>query len=155
MNMANSKKLSEKKLLNNSNMKRLDKKAATRLVVIRLLIIILFDLAIGFGLNYLRTCDMMITLNFHQNVLPVLRYVFAGVVLLAAAYVVMMIIKKVDSSAHVVTPLMIFAFAMILAITAAFFDRFQSAPYLYWIMAILVGVFFAVYYIYTILMYKK
>ena len=154
MDMAQSKKISTKKNAANK-MSALSKSKATGLVEIRIVIMVLVELVIGLVLNYLRKSDMMVTLRFHQHVLPVLRYVFAAFALAAAAYFIITVVKNIDTSAHVVTPFMLFAIAMSFAVTAAFFDRFLSAPYLFWIAAAIVCVFFALYYVYTVLMYKK
>lgn len=154
MNMAKANKIPSKRVPCNKMM-ALDKNSATRIVLLRILIIILVDILVGTAVGSLAKLEPEPALNFHLHVLPILKYVFAALLILAAAYVVVMLLKKVDTSAHVVTPLMVFAVALYLAVTAAFLDRFINAPYLFWTLTLVISVLFAVYYIYTILMYKK
>ena len=155
MDMAQSKKATKKNMASANKMASLDKNKATRIVALRILIIVIVDLAVGILLKRQAGLEPVAALNFHNNVLPILKYVFAGLVILSAAYVIFTLLKHIDTSAHIMTPLMIFAVAMYLAVTAVFLDKFTSAPYLFWTMTVLVSVLFAVYYIYTVLMYKK
>ena len=147
--------MAKKNAVIKNKMMSLPKDKASTIVAIRILIILLVDIAVGCALSTLSKLEPSEGLYFQFSVLPIVKYVCAALVLLAAVYAVIMIVKKVDTSAHIMTPLMIFAVALYLAVTAAFLDRFIAAPYLFWTMTIVVSVLFAVYYIYTILMYKK
>ena len=151
--MAKAKNTSNKEPVN--KMMALDKGTATRIVALRILIIALVDVFVGVSVNALGKLEPEPGVVFHLHVLPILKYVFAAFVLLSAAYAVYTIVKKIDTSAYIVTPLMLFAIAMYFAVTAAFLEKFISAPYLFWTMTLVVSVLFAVYYIYTVLMYKK
>lgn len=150
MDMAQKKNLSVK----NEKAGSLDKEKATRLVITRIIIIIIADLLVASAFRFINT-NANRQYYFHFNVLPVLKYVVAALVVISAAYWIITLVKKVDTSTHVMTPFMIFAFCMFLAVTVAFFDRFANTPFLFWTMIIVASVLFAVYYIYNILFYKK
>ena len=153
MNMAQSKKVSKKNI--SSRIAALDKDSASRLVTIRILIMIAVEVFIGWSLHFLSS-DWERGYAFRMSAaFTVLKILFAVFALAAAAYFVITLVKNIDTSADVVTPFMLFAIAMSFAVTIAFYDRFFFNQYLFWIAAAIVVVFFALYYIYTVLMYKK
>ena len=67
----------------------------------------------------------------------------------------MTLIRKTDTSAYWVTPAMLTAVALYLTVTVLFFDKFWVYPPLFYVMTVIVSLLFAVYYIYTILLYRK
>lgn len=151
--MAQNKKNNGKAVAANK-MAALDKKSASYIVTVRVIIMVVIELFIGLAMTYLKK-DALRSAKFYNHVRPVLVYVFAAFALLAAAYFIYTIVKETDTSVHVITPFMLFAIAMSFAVTIAFFTLFMKATYLFWIAAAIVCVFFALYYVYTVLMYKK
>lgn len=157
MDMSQSKKAANNRKAVNK-IAALDKNSATFVVATRILIMVIAECLIGLGLkcfNDLFKTDPSRAARFALNAVPVLKWIFIALSVLAAVYLVITIVKKIDTSAYFVTPLMIFAVMMSMAATLVLFNRFTSATYLFWIAAGIVCVFFALYYIYTILMYKK
>ncbi len=135
-------------------MKNLDKTRAGKIVALRILLIALFDLAVIVLFNFVRG-EANRELAFHAKVLPVLRIVSLVLLVAALAYWVITLIKRVDTSAHPVTPLMLVAaFAHLLA-TSLLYDKFRITPFLFYTMTIIVSILFVVYYVYTILLYRK
>ncbi len=153
MDMAQTKKGMNNRTAN--KIASLGKDKATSLVKARVAILVLSEIVIGAVLTALKKTDLHVLLSFHNKTLPVLRYVFAVLALVAAAYLIVSIVKNRDTSADVLTPSMVFAIVMSLAVTVAFFGRFIISTYLFWIAAAVLCILFAVYYVYTILMYKK
>ena len=153
MNMAETRKINLKKA-GATKMSQLDKKSASALITLRVFIMAVVELFIGLTLSFLKK-DAIRSAKFFNHVRPVLIYVFAAFVLAAAAYFIIAIVKELDTSVHVVTPFMLFAIAMSTAVVTAFYTLFMRATYLFWIGAVIVCVFFALFYIYTVLMYKK
>ncbi len=84
-----------------------------------------------------------------------LKIVFPVLLACAVIYLVVTLVRKTDTSAHWVTPLMLTAVALYLTVTALFFDKFWVFPPMFYVMTVIVSLLFAVYYIYTILLYKK
>lgn len=154
MDMAQTKKA----IKNNRSKKKiasLDKEKATSLVKARIAILAGAEIIIGAALTALKKTDLLVLNSFHNKALPVLRYVLAALALAAAAYLIVSIVKDLDTSADVMTPSMVFAIVMSLAVTVAFFDRLIISTYLFWIAAAVLCILFTVYYVYTVLMYKK
>jgi hypothetical protein len=61
----------------------------------------------------------------------------------------------VDTSAHIMTPEMVLGLAFFLFTTAMFYDHFRNTPFLFYTIMVIGSVLYAVYYIYTILLYKR
>jgi hypothetical protein len=150
MDMAKSKEISSVK----NNMMSMKKGKAARIVFVRLLIIALVDIVVSSLFDFVGG-EAMREYKFHCNVHTPLKYVFGVLLVLSIAFLVYTIVKKIDTSAWLMTPMMITAVALYLFVTAMLYDRFRTTPYLFYTMTIVVSVLFAVYYIYTILMYKK
>lgn len=151
MNMAKSKKIVSEPI---TKIMSLDKNKAGRIVSIRLLVILLTDIIVASLFEFVRG-EGMREFSFYTNTLPTLRYVFIGLFALALAYYVITLVKKIDTSAHYVTPLMIVAGTFYLAGTAMFYDRLRISPILFYTVTVIVSVLFAVYYVYTVILYKK
>jgi len=160
MNMTQSNRMLEGYKMGN-RMAKLDKKEAGKIVFFRILIMVLVCAAVGIFFNSLihstavNAAGFTAEYTFAVKVLPVLRIVFAALIVLSAAYLVYTIVKKVDTSTHIVTPYMLFAVFMYLGVFAGFYNRFRETPFLFWTLTVVLAVFFAVYYLYTVLMYKK
>lgn len=135
-------------------MNTLGKMEAGRIVLFRLLIIVLADIIVGSLFDFVKA-EATRELAFHMNVHPVLKVVFGVVLALAAVYFVVMLVKKVDTSAHIMTPEMVLGLALFLFTTAMFYDHFRNTPFLFYTIMVIGSVLYAVYYIYTILLYKR
>ncbi len=146
---------SDKMINKNANkMNTLGKMEAGRIVLFRLLIIVLADIIVGSLFDFVKA-EATRELAFHMNVHPVLKVVFGVVLALAVVYFVVMLVKKVDTSAHIMTPEMVLGLALFLFTTAMFYDHFRNTPFLFYTIMVIGSVLYAVYYIYTILLYKR
>jgi hypothetical protein len=137
-----------------NKMASLSKNEAGRIVLFRILIIILADIIVGSLFDYVKG-EANRELFFHQSILPVLQIAFGVVLGLSVVYLILSLVKKIDTSAHYMTPAMITALSLYLFVTVMFYDRFRGVPFLFYTMTVIASVLFAVYYIYTILLYKK
>lgn len=135
-------------------MMSLDKSKAGRIVFFRILIIIITDIIVSSMFDFINS-EASRQFAFHMDIQTPVTIVFGILTILAAAYMVFTVVKKIDTSAWYITPAMITAVALYLLVTALFFDRFTTSPFLFYTMTVIVSVLFAVYYIYTILLYKK
>lgn len=152
MNMAKTSKVNE--AIAGNKMASLSKNEAGRIVLFRILIIILADIIVGSLFDYVKG-EANRELFFHQSILPVLQIAFGVVLGLSVVYLILSLVKKIDTSAHYMTPAMITALSLYLFVTVMFYDRFRGVPFLFYTMTVIASVLFAVYYIYTILLYKK
>ena len=132
----------------------MSKSSAAHIVLIRILVIILTDVIVTTLFRYVRG-EGMREYYFRLNTLPVLRIVFGALLASSVCYLVITLVKKIDTSAHWVTPAMLTALFLYLTILTVFYDKFTQTPFLFYTMTIIGSVLFAVYYIYTILLYKK
>ncbi|MBQ7983972.1 MAG: hypothetical protein IJ302_10390 [Clostridia bacterium] len=137
-----------------NKMASLSKNEAGRIVLSRILIIILADIIVGSLFDFVRS-EANREFFFHETLLPVLQIVFGACLVLSLAYLAVTLVKKIDTSAQYMTPAMISALALYLFVTVMFYDRFRGVPVLFYTMTVIVSVLFAVYYIYTIILYKK
>ncbi len=150
--MAKSNKMSAANPTN--KMMALNKGKAGRIVLFRVLIIILTDIIVSTLFDFVKA-DAAREYAFHMNVHTPLKFVTAVLLVLAAVYFVITLVKKIDTSAHFMTPAMITAAALYLFVTTMFYEQFRTTPFLFYTMTVIASVLFAVYYIYTILLYKK
>ena len=150
--MAKNNKVNETVVRN--KMTSLSKSEAGRSVLFRVLTIVLADIIVGILFDFVKG-EANRELYFHQNLLPVLQIVFGVVFGLSVIYFILTLVKKIDTSAHFMTPAMISALALYLFVTVLFYDRFRGVPILFYTMTVIASVLFAVYYIYTILLYQK
>lgn len=150
MNMAKSNRMNA----GNNKMMSLDKAKACRIVFFRALIIILTDIVVSSLFDYIRK-EAVRHYTFHTSIQTPLSIVFGVLTAAAAGYLIFTAAKKIDTSAQYITPAMIVAAAFYLLVTNVFFDQFATTPFLFYTMTVIVSVLFAVYYIYTILLYKK
>ncbi len=151
--MANTKK----NVITPNKISRLKKDDAGKIIFFRILIIAVVDILVASVFDYLIHSPAEIEFNFYMNTRPVLCWVFWALFALSVGYIVLTVVKKIDTSAHIMTPAMISATALYLAImtTGFFYDMFKMTPYLFYTMTVIASVLFAVYYIYTVLLYKK
>ncbi|MBQ3954997.1 MAG: hypothetical protein II680_03850 [Clostridia bacterium] len=129
---------------------------AGQIVLVRILAIVIVDVIVAMLFDFVgphAAWDR--ASSFHEKVLPVLKIVFPALLLLAAVYLAVTLIRKTDTSAYWFTPAMLTAVALYLTVTVLFFDKFWVYPPLFYVMTVIVSLLFAVYYIYTILLYRK
>ena len=151
MDMAKSK---NNKAAGGSKMMSLNKSKVGSIVMCRILIIILVDVIVSSLFDFVKG-EANRELTFHMSVLPVLRIAFGVLLAASVVYLVLSIVKKMDTSAHFMTPAMITAVCLYLFVTAVFYNQFRATPFLFYTMTVIVSVLFAVYYLYTVLFYKK
>ena len=152
MNMAKSNKVISGKAGN--KMMTLDKAKAGRIVFFRALIILLVDIVVSSLFEYIKD-EANRHLVFHTDLQLPLTIVFGVLTAAAAGYLVITHVKKIDTSAQYMTPLMIAAVALYLFVTVLLFDQFAVTPFLFYTMTVIVSVLFVVYYVYTTILYKK
>ena len=134
------------------NIETVSRSAAGQIVLVRILAIVIVDVIVAMLFDFVGPrADSARSLAFHMKVLPVLRIVF----LAALVYLVVTLVRKTDTSAYWITPVMLTAVALYLTVTALFFDKFWVYPPVFYVMTVIVSLLFAVYYIYTILLYRK
>lgn len=151
--MANN--MTKTKTAESTKMRAMSKSKAAQVVLVRILVIALVDVIVSTLFMKCIRSDGMTEFAFHQNVLPVLKIVFGVLCVLSIAYLVFTLLKKIDTSAYWVTPAMLAAITVYLTATAFLYDQFRMSPFLFFTMTVIGSVLFAVYYIYTILLYKK
>ena len=132
------------------NTGKLSKDEASKVVALRILIILAADIIIGSLLDFLRA-DATREYNFVFNVCPWLTWVFGVICAASAGYFIWSLVKKVNTSKHPMTPAMTFALCLFL------FAIVLLYKYLTMVMImsamVIASVLFAVYYIYTNLLY--
>lgn len=137
-------------LKTNTNGKRLTREEAMTVVTFRVLIILLADIVIGSLLDFLRS-DSTREFTFVFNVCPWLTWVFGAVCAVSAGYFVWSVVKKVDTRRYYMTPAMLFALCLFLFAVVLLY-RYLTMMMIVSTMAI-ASVLFAIYYIYTNLLY--
>lgn len=135
-------------------MMSLNKGKAGRIVFVRILIIVLVDLIVSSLFDFVGG-EATRELEFHRHIHTPLKYAFGVLLVLAVVYFVYTLVKKIDTSTWMMTPAMVTAVALYLFVTAMLYENFRTTPFLFYTMTVVVSVLFAIYYIYTILFYKK
>ena len=132
------------------NTGKLSKDEAGKVVTLRILIILAADIIIGSLLDFVRA-DATREYNFVFNVCPWLTWVVGVICAASAGYFIWSVVKKVDTRRYPMTPAMIFALCLFL------FAIVLLYKYLTMVMImsamVIASVLFAVYYIYTNLLY--
>lgn len=136
-------------------MSTLNKNKAGRIVLARIILFVLTEILVSALFGFVRNSGNNLELGFYLHVLPVLRIVFGILFALALVYFVLTLVKKKDTSACIVTPAMILIATAHLFITAMLYNQFRITPFLFYTLTAIACVLLAVYYIYTILLYKK
>ena len=159
MDMANTKQLNKKRTEKSSlpKVRTLKKNQAERLVFIRSVIIIVIALAVCAFFHRMTHSPAEVESVYALQVCPVINWVFIGLFVLSGAYLVISWVTKLDTSAHFVTPAMLMAVTLCLALITNLYvyQRFKMAPYLFYTLVVIVSILFIVYNIYTILLYRK
>ena len=138
------------------NIEAVSRSRAGQIVLVRILTIVIVDVVVAMLFDFVGPrADAMRATTFHMNVLPVLRIVFPVLLVCALLFLAVTLAKKKDTSAWWITPVMLAAIALYLTVTAVFFDKFWVYPPIFYVMTVIVSLLFAVYYIYTILLYRK
>jgi hypothetical protein len=147
----------QEKTANKPKIMTLKKSEAKKLVLLRVLIIIIVDIVVCVCFNHLIHSPAEVEYTFYTQVRPVLFWLFIALTVAAVVYLIITLVKKIDTSAHVLTPAMICAISVYLAIltNSFFYTRFRQSPYLFYTLTIIASVLFVVYYVYTVLLYKK
>ena len=137
-------------LKNNTSGKRLTKEEAMTVVTLRVLIILLADIVIGSLLDFLRS-DSTREFTFVFSVCPWLTWVFGAICAVSAGYLAWSVVKKIDTRRYYMTPAMLFALCLFLFAIVLLY-RYLTLMMIVSTMAI-ASVLFAIYYIYTNLLY--
>lgn len=145
-----------KKEKKEKNIETVSRSAAGQIVLVRILAIVIVDVIVAMLFDFVGPrADAARATAFHMSVLPVLKIVFPALLVVALAILGVTLAKKKDTSAWWITPVMLAAIALYLTVTAVFFDKFWVYPPIFYVMTVIVSLLFAVYYIYTILLYRK
>ena len=137
-----------------NKMMSLTRDAAGRVVFVRILIFVLVAFFTASFFDYVRA-EGMREFAFHQNTLPIILYVSGACLALSVIYLVFTFIKKIDTSAHYVTPTMLAAISAYVLAFAVFYDKIRSAPSFFYTLSAIACVLVIVYYVYIVLLYKK
>lgn len=129
---------------------KLTKDEAGKVVTLRILIILAADIIIGSLLDFIRT-DATREYNFVFNVCPWLTWVFGILCAASAGYFVWSLVKKVDTRKHPMTPAMLFALCLFLFAITLLYKTLTMVMMMS--AMVIASVLFAVYYIYTNLLY--
>ena len=152
MNMAKSNKINS--VIAGNKMMSLGKAKVCRIIFFRALIILLVDIVVSSLFEFIKD-DGNRHYVFHIDIQLPLTIAFGVLTAAAAVYRALTFVKKIDTSAHYMTPAMIVAVTLYLFVTTMFYEQFRTTPFLFYTMTVIASVLFAVYYIYTILLYKK
>lgn len=155
MNMAKQSSNSIKKTKANNQKATVltEKNGAGRVVLFRTLIIILADLIMASLFDFVKS-NANRELAFHLNVHPVLKVVFGVLFALSIVYLVITLVKKIDTSKHYMTPLMITGLTLFMFASIMAYDQLRNSPFLFYTAMIIGSVLYVVYYVYTKLLYK-
>lgn len=145
-NITNTK--SEKK-----NCSGLPRALAEKVVTLRVLLLVIFDIAASFLFDYIIHASGPVELNFYNNIRPVLVWVSVALFLLAAAYVIVAKVTKLNTAKHIITPEMIAAMTFIFMAAIVLYNNFRLTPILFYTMMVVISILAAIYYIYTMLFY--
>lgn len=142
----------KKKAPAQTNRMGLTKAETGRIVTVRLLIAVLFDLVLATLFDYVVHSGEM-ELTFHNSVQMPLVYASVALFVLSLAYVVFARVKKINTARHALPPEQIAALTFLLAVTLVFYDKFRIHPPTFFVLMIVETLLLAVYYIYTMLLY--
>ncbi len=135
---------------NRDNGTKLSREEAVQVVSLRILIILVADIIVGSLLDFVRG-DSTREYTFVFDVCPWLTWVFGVLFAASAAYFVWSLVKKVDTRKQPMTPAMTFALCLYLFAIVLLY-RYLTLVMILSVMVI-ASVLFAVYYIYTNLLY--
>lgn len=135
---------------NRDNGTKLSREEAGQVVALRILIILVADIIIGSLLDFIRA-DNTREFAFVFDVCPWLTWVFGVIFAASAGYFVWSLVKKVDTRKQPMTPAMIFALCLYLFAIVLLYKYLTMVMILS--VMVIASVLFAVYYIYTNLLY--
>lgn len=138
---------------NSVNRKANSKSEAGKVVTIRVLVLILFDVILGSLFDYVIHAGNDLELAFYLNVRPVLLWISVALFVLSVAYVVVAKTMKINTTRRPVTPEMIAVMTLLLMAAIVLYNTFRMTPVLFFTMTIVISILAAVYYIYTMLFY--
>jgi len=139
----------------NNKMMSLSKDAAGRIVFVRILIFILVAFITASSFDYVRSQGNNLEFEFYKNTLPIIAYVSAAFLVLSVVYLIVTLVKRIDTSAHYVTPMMLVAISAYVLAFAVFYNKFRVAPSFFYTLSAIACVLVIVYYVYIVLLYKK
>jgi len=126
---------------------------AEKIVLIRVLFIVLFDIIASFLFDYIVNAPGSVEFSFYMDVRPVLIWVSIALFVLSLGYVVLSKVKKFNVARHVITPEMLAAMTFIFMAAILLYNTFRLTPFLFYTMMIVVSILAVIYYIYTMLFY--
>ena len=131
----------------------LTRSQAEFIVTIRVLLLVIFDIAASFWFDYIINAPGNVELAFYRNVRPTLLWVTIGLFVLSLAYFVVAKFTKMNTSKHIITPEMISAMTFICMAAIVLYNNFRLTPVLFYTMVVIISILAAIYYIYTMLFY--
>lgn len=135
---------------NRNNGAKLSREEASQVVALRILLILVVDIVIGSLLDFVRA-DSTREYTFVFEVCPWLTWVFGVLCAAAIGYFVWSLVKKVDTRKQPMTPAMILALCLYLFAIVLLYKQLTMVMILS--VMVIASVLFAVYYIYTNLLY--
>lgn len=141
-----------------SNNKKVDGTRITRsqaetIVTIRVILLVIFDIAASFWFDYVITLPGERELAFHKNLYPTLVWVSVVLFALSVIYFVVAKFMKLKTVKYFITPEMIASMTFVCMSAMVLYDNFRVNPILLYTMMVILSVFLAIYYIYTMLFY--
>ena len=137
----------------------LTKDEAGILVFARILTIIVVDIIVSSLFEAVRPHEGTVTdaMTAFFKARPILVWVFGALLAAAVGYWIVTLVMKRDTSIDWVTPGMCVAVALYLFVSVLSYTQnaFWRFPPLFYVMTVIVSVLIAVYYVYTILLYRK
>ncbi len=131
----------------------LTKAKAEQIVTVRVLLLVIFDIAVSFWFDSVVNAPGQVEYDFYMNTRPTLIWVFSALFVLSAAYAVIAKLIKLKTFKHFITPEMLVAMTFICASAVVLYNNFRLTPILFYTMMVVISILAAIYYIYTMLFY--
>ncbi len=131
----------------------LTKSKAELIVTVRVILLVIFDIAVSFWFDSIVNAPGQVEYDFYMNTRPTLVWVFGALFVLSAAYAVVAKLIKLKTVKHYVTPEMLVAMSFICASANVLYNNFRLTPVLFYTMMVVISILAAIYYIYTMLFY--
>lgn len=144
-------KTNSNKMNNTSN--GLTRAKAELIVTARVLLLVVFDIAVSFWFDYIINAPGEVELAFYKNVRPTLLWVTVALFVLSVIYFAVAKLVKMNTVKHIVTPEMLAAMTFICAAAVVLYNNFRLTPVLFYTMMVVISILAAIYYIYTMLFY--
>ncbi len=131
----------------------LTRSQAEIIVTLRVILLVIFDIAVSFWFDYIINAPGSVELEFYRSIRPVLVWVTVALFALSVIYFVVAKAVKLNTSKHVITPEMIAAMTFICMSAVVLYNNFRLTPILFYTMMVVISILAAIYYIYTMLFY--